>query len=285
MRHLLIVFSFIFLCVFNYCSFADSVFHSMVSDLNPPYFCKLKLTSARGIPFSSKHTYGFTGICTVRLPVGNTVITQDLWVDLIGDWDSETHTATEQTNVLAGDGNRGNIQAVMRCVDDPWLTKAPCVLDTLVNNTNFSNFGKVYNPRNGVYPPFIILTGQYPPLARNQAIYQEALALSIATAEREVAAAQQRFQQTFTVSDVVYQPKPRRVFKKPVYKGYRVDCCLRVNKDCGKPAADAWCRSQGYRRSSNCKIDAVKCLPTFLFGTQSLCNQTLCKGFDEVECE
>lgn len=284
MYRIIIFFSTILLLLVNLSTRADSVFHSMVSDLNPPYFCKLKLNTARGVPFSPKHTYGFSGICTVRLPVGNSVITQDLWVDLIGEWDAETHTATEQTNIIAGDGNRGNLQAIMRCVDDPWLTKAPCVLDSFVNNSNFSNFSKVYNPRNGVYPPFTIFTGQYPPLARNQAIYQEALALSIATAEREVAAAQQRFDQTFQTR-VVYQPKPKRVFKKPIFKGYRVDCCLRMNKSCGKPAADAWCRSQGYRHSSNCKIDSNKCSPTYLFGTQSLCTQPFCKGFDEVECE
>lgn len=264
---------------------ADSVFHSMVSDLNPPYYCKLKLKAARGVPFDPKHNYEFNGICTVRIPAGNTIITQDLWVEIAAQWDRETNTATEQTNIVGGDGNRGSIQVVLRCQDDPWLSKSPCVLDSMVNNTNFSNFGKVYNPRNGLYSPFVIFTGQYPPLARNQAIYQEALVLSIATAQREIAMAQQSFSQAFPYRAPEPRLLPKRTFKKPVFRGYRVDCCLRMNKYCGKPAADAWCRSQGYRRSSNCKIDPNKCSPTYLFGTQSICTQPFCKGFDEVECE
>lgn len=222
--------------------FADSIFHSLVTDLSPPYFCKLKLNAATGVSLDTKHTYNFSGICSVKLPYGNTWIYQNVWVEVSGNWDSETHTALETAQIVAGDQNRGSVISALRCDDDPWLTKAQCSLDSLQNNTNFSNFGKVFHPRNGLYPPFEISTGQYPPLARNQAIVQDAVDLSIQDARRKANTAHAAFDQTFGKSAVVYQQVPAVTPETkfhPKKHHRRRRCCYREH---GYPLNGCGCR-------------------------------------------
>jgi hypothetical protein len=288
----IVIFLLLFLCQVLR---ADSIFHTLVTDLNPPYFCKLKLTDAKGVSIEPKREYNFRGVCSVKLPIGNTWIYQNIWVELTANWDDQIKSGTESTLIVGGDGNRGNVQIALKCDNDPWLTKAQCVIDSLQNNTNFSNFGKIFNPHNGLYPPFEIITGQYPPLARNQAILHEAIAFSVMNAEREAAAAHQAFQQAFgpigngnAVNNQTMTPitprKRRQIYKKPRFKGYRVDCCLKLNQDCGKPAADMFCQSMGYSHATNCKIDNSPCMPTYIMGNHTICNRSFCKGFDEVEC-
>jgi hypothetical protein len=277
----------VFLLFSNYV-FATSTFQSYITDLSPPYFCKLKLKSANGVSLDTKHSYQFSGICSIKIPVGNTWIYQDVWVDLHGDWNGQTNEALETTTLF---NNQGSVVIQLKCDDDPWLTKAQCSLVGYQNNTQFSNLGGVYNERNGQYPPFQIMTGQYPPLGRNQAITKEAISLSLLSATQQAAAARAQFEQTF--GSIRAQPKVeaqpttrvRKIFKQPRVGKVRLNCCLKMNQECGKPAADEYCRSIGYQRSSSCKMDNNGCSPTFLIGTKSVCNQPFSKGFEEVECE
>lgn len=280
-------------------AFGASLFHSSVADLSPPYICKLKLKQATGVSLDTTHTYKFSGICSVKIPVGNTWIYQNVWVDTQGKWDATTNQAQE-TTTLAGD--MGTVVAQLRCDDDPWITKGQCALLGYQNNTQFTNFGGVFNARTGQYPPFEIITGQYPPLARNQAILREAIVLSIIDARQQAAAAHLAFNQTFpqrppepVVIPVVRSApapapmikKPRcetRLFRKPKVGNVRLDVCLTLNKNCGKPAADRFCQSMGYRRALNCKLDNERTVPTFIIGTESLCNQSFCRGFEIIEC-
>ena len=37
-----------------------------------------------------------------------------------------------------------------------------------------------------------------------------------------------------------------RTFFSPMVGGERLHACLQADEECGKPAADAWCRSKGY---------------------------------------
>lgn len=269
---------------------ATSLFHSYITDLSPPYYCKLKLKSARGVSLDTKHNYQFSGICSIKIPVGNKWIYQNVWVELLGDWNGETNEAYETTTFSS---NQGTVLVHLKCDDDPWITKAQCALVGYQNNTQYTNLGGVFNPRTGQYPPFEIITGQYPPLARNQAILKEAIALSILTATKEATAAHNAFTKLFgsdstlnnlSDSKAVVQKRVTRVFKKPRFGNLRVDCCLKMNKECGKPAADRYCRSRGFKQSVNCRIDPSRCAPTFILGTQTVCTQPYCKGFDEVEC-
>jgi hypothetical protein len=40
-----------------------------------------------------------------------------------------------------------------------------------------------------------------------------------------------------------------RVFANPAWHGHLLDVCLRGDSDCGKPAADAYCRQEGFQES------------------------------------
>lgn len=279
-------------------AYSASLFHSYVTDLSPPYMCKLKLKNATGVSIDTNHTYQFSGICSIKLPVGNSWIYQNVWVDTQAQWNGLTNDAVETTTLA---NNMGTIVAQLKCDDDPWITKGQCALLGYQNDTQYTNLGGVYNARTGQYPPFEIITGQYPPLARNQAILREAIVLSILSARQEAAAAHAAFNQTFGQAKVtqiqrttsttrVTTPAAQtrkvicQVFRKPMVGKYRLDACLKLNKDCGKPAADAFCRSKGFRQARNCQIDNKPTLPTFIIGTRSTCVQSFCKGFEMVEC-
>lgn len=267
---------------------ATSIFHSFITDLSPPYDCRLKLKSARGVSLGTTHNYQFSGLCSIKIPVGNTWIYQNVWVDTFADWNGDTNEAFETTTLSGG---QGTVSVEMRCDDDPWLTKSQCALVGYKNNTQFTNLGGVYNPQIGQYPPYETNLGQFPPLARNQAILKEAIAMSILTAKQEAAAAHAAFIQAFggtQPATVTVQPPVRKritkIYKQPKIGSLRVDCCLSMNKDCGKPAADRYCRSLGHKESVNCKLSTGRCTPTFILGTQTICTSPLCKGFEEVEC-
>lgn len=275
-------------------SFGASLFHSYITDLSPPYICKLKLKAATGVSIDTKHTYQFSGICSIKIPVGNTWIYQNVWVDTMGQWDGTTNDAVETTTLS---NNMGTVVAQLKCDDDPWISKGQCALLGYQNNTQFTNFSGVYNPRTGLYPTFETITGQYPPLARNQAILREAMVLSVLAAKQQAAAAHAAFNQTFGRPQIVESQPPAmtpvrkpirrpttKIFYKPKIGNLRLDVCLKLNQDCGKPAADAFCQSMGYQRALSCKLDTERSTPTFVIGTHTICNQSFCKGFEMIEC-
>jgi hypothetical protein len=75
--------------------------------------------------------------------------------------------------------------------------------------------------------------------------------------------------------------------EKPTVDGFRLDWCRWWSKDCGKPAADAYCVSKGYSRSSHWEIDqhigAVT--PTKILETGDICAESFCDGFKFIECQ
>jgi hypothetical protein len=284
-----VFFAFIICC---FSANGASLFHSYITDLSPPYFCKLKLKAAKGVGLENKHSYQFSGICSVKVPIGNVWIYQNVWVDLLADWNGETNEGFE-TTMLHND--LGTVAVQLKCDNDPWLSKAQCALVGYQNNTQFTNFGGVFNARTGQYPPYDISRGQYPPLARNQAILQEAIVLSILAARQEANAAHAQFNQTFqnqlpapthlaeTTKRRMHQSSTR-IFRNPKIGNIRLDCCVRMNKECGKPAADRFCQSMGYQQSVKCKIDKTRGMPTIFIGTLTTCKQPFCRSFAEIEC-
>lgn len=78
----------------------------------------------------------------------------------------------------------------------------------------------------------------------------------------------------------------KRVFANPVWKGYRLDSCLTWGTDCGKPAADAYCRSNGFSSSFYFVLDAEPGYAhTRLIGTDQICDQNFCVGFQGITCQ
>ncbi|MFQ5889647.1 MAG: hypothetical protein ACE5JR_06300 [Gemmatimonadota bacterium] len=77
----------------------------------------LELHEARGVPNEPEHRYAWKGMCRVR--EGGKLET--VRVDALGTWDGRTSEAHE---ALELEGDRGSVEAVFRCKDDPWLAYA-----------------------------------------------------------------------------------------------------------------------------------------------------------------
>jgi hypothetical protein len=79
------------------------------------------------------------------------------------------------------------------------------------------------------------------------------------------------------------------VIQRPTIGSYRVDWCLSWSTDCGKPAADYYCRSQygnqagavDFRIEEN--IGSVS-TPTLTQKGLEVCNQSFCAGFASITC-
>lgn len=86
------------------------------------------------------------------------------------------------------------------------------------------------------------------------------------------------------VNSPAEQPSKRtRRFSAPKVKGYGVDNCLNWATLCGKPAADEFCRRQGYTTAVNFKIKKDM-PPTLVLGDNTVCGNPFCDRFDYVIC-
>jgi hypothetical protein len=77
-----------------------------------------------------------------------------------------------------------------------------------------------------------------------------------------------------------------QTFSNPTIKGYRLDWCLNWATQCGEPAANAWCRTQGYKHAVRWDIssDVGASSPTYVIGDRRVCNESFCDGFSMIEC-
>ena len=75
-------------------------------------------------------------------------------------------------------------------------------------------------------------------------------------------------------------------FSLPFYQNYRVDSCLYPDRQCGEPAADAWCRAKGFGKAIDWAVDhdIGATTPTYRMGDQQLCDHALCDGFLYITC-
>jgi hypothetical protein len=83
---------------------------------------------------------------------------------------------------------------------------------------------------------------------------------------------------SITCSDDKY-----RTFDKPMVVGNRLDWCLRWGEQCGKPAARAFCESQGYSRARRFER-AEDVGPTHVIGIRRHCADKGCDGFKSIQC-
>lgn len=83
------------------------------------------------------------------------------------------------------------------------------------------------------------------------------------------------------------QPIARhRVFANPVWKGKRLDVCLQWGSNCGKPAADAFCKTKGFSESFHATEDPEPgYAATRLIGTDQVCDKPFCRGFQQIICK
>ncbi len=78
-----------------------------------------------------------------------------------------------------------------------------------------------------------------------------------------------------------------KTFHNPTIKGYRLDWCLHWGKQCGRPAADAWCsmkmgKADGYAIQWKQAVNIG--VPTYVIRDRKICNQQFCDGFQWIKC-
>ncbi|MCI4624961.1 MAG: hypothetical protein L3V56_03275 [Candidatus Magnetoovum sp. WYHC-5] len=72
-------------------------------------------------------------------------------------------------------------------------------------------------------------------------------------------------------------------FEQPIVAGVALDWCLFLGRSCGKPAADYFCQSKGYRASDGFGR-APRLGYTRLMKTGQICRDPGCGGFRYIDC-
>ena len=77
-------------------------------------------------------------------------------------------------------------------------------------------------------------------------------------------------------------------YENPSLNGYRLDECYYWDTGCGKMAANAYCREEGYSKSLYYRLDAEPgYADTLTIGTNEVCNvnEYNCRGFQLIICQ
>ncbi len=72
-------------------------------------------------------------------------------------------------------------------------------------------------------------------------------------------------------------------FPDPLVDGVPLDYCLQWGRDCGRPAADAWCRAQGFAAASAFEV-RLQSPPTRVLATGQVCDEVHCDRMAAVTC-
>jgi hypothetical protein len=74
-----------------------------------------------------------------------------------------------------------------------------------------------------------------------------------------------------------------QTFHRPTISGVRLDWCYHWAQECGQPAADAFCRQEGYDRATKfAQVPDVP--PTYVLGDQRTCNAPGCDAIGDITC-
>jgi len=124
-----------FLCINSYASIFSSF-----KKVNRSYNCQgLSLKMSRKSEHSLQREYRFAGICSVK---DQRKQYREIWVDIVGEWNQRTHTAKEWAEI-SGVGS-GEIEIVLQCISDPWISPSYCSLKSLHNTTAYPGFSEVF---------------------------------------------------------------------------------------------------------------------------------------------
>lgn len=75
----------------------------------------------------------------------------------------------------------------------------------------------------------------------------------------------------------------KQTYFNPKFKNYRLDWCYGWAKQCGEPAAEAFCQMKGFGKAAGFK-KAPGLPATRVIGTGQVCDGN-CDGFSEITCE
>ncbi len=84
-----------------------------------------------------------------------------------------------------------------------------------------------------------------------------------------------------------FGPLPQeQIFAPPVWRNSNLDWCLNWGTDCGKPAADAFCKAKGFSEALYFQSDSgIGRKPTRLIGADQICNEKSCVAFQIITCK
>ena len=71
-------------------------------------------------------------------------------------------------------------------------------------------------------------------------------------------------------------------YDQPMFKNYRLDWCYAWSKQCGKPAADAFCKLNGHSDAQSF-TKAPGLAATRVISTSQVCDGN-CDGFEQIIC-
>lgn len=76
-------------------------------------------------------------------------------------------------------------------------------------------------------------------------------------------------------------------FTNPTLNGRRVDICFHWGVECGKPAADAFCRAKDFSTAAEFTVatDIGAQTPTLVIGDNTVCSESSCDGFAFIRCQ
>lgn len=78
----------------------------------------------------------------------------------------------------------------------------------------------------------------------------------------------------------------KNTFRFPTIDGYRLDFCLNFGNECGKPAADEFCKRQKFDESVLFENETVgtRGIRTRVIGTGQICDMPDCSAFTLIRC-
>ena len=74
----------------------------------------------------------------------------------------------------------------------------------------------------------------------------------------------------------------RHKFENPRVNGQVVDRCLNSTSNCEQPAADNFCRLNGYAGAVYFRLEYTR--PTLVVADNKVCNDKTCQGFTAITC-
>ena len=82
-------------------------------------------------------------------------------------------------------------------------------------------------------------------------------------------------------------PRKEETFQKPMHGNLRLDVCQQFGRNCGEPAATAWCKTRGFTRAKDFETEKVGAagIKTRLIGTDQVCQGSFCTSFTHITCE
>lgn len=80
----------------------------------------------------------------------------------------------------------------------------------------------------------------------------------------------------------IYCRKLRETYTAPRYRGDRLDWCAEFGTQCGKPAADAFCKKEGWSSAYDFAIDQNIGRTRLI--NDAVCEDSFCDGFKHIRC-